>query len=81
MQASKSKWVESEINGGNKIKSKKHYICNADILRGKPKKYVTEEEKLNVKRTRAKKYYWDNKQDQDEKQRKRDAAKYKNRNI
>ena len=35
---------------------------------GRLKKYVTEEEKLNVKRTRAKKYYWDNKQDQDEKQ-------------
>jgi len=48
---------------------------------GRLKKYVTEEEKLNVKRTLAKKYYWDNKQDQDEKQRKRDAAKYKNRNI
>ena len=39
------------------------FIITWDVL----KKYVTEEEKLNVKRTRAKKYYWDNKQDQDEK--------------
>jgi hypothetical protein len=42
---------------------------------GRLKKYLTEEEKLNAKRLRAKKYYWDNKQDQDEKQRKRDATK------
>ena len=30
MQARKSKWMESKINGRNKIKSKKHYICNTD---------------------------------------------------
>ena len=35
---------------------------------GRLKKY-TEEEKLEIKRSRSKKYYWDNKQDQDEKAR------------
>ncbi len=38
---------------------------------GRLKKYQTEEEKQIVKRLRAKKYYWDNKQDQDEKAKQR----------
>ena len=42
---------------------------------GRLKKYLTEEEKLNIKRLRAKKYYWNNKKDQDEKARQR----YKNK--
>jgi hypothetical protein len=42
---------------------------------GRLKKYQTEEEKLEVKKQRAKNYYWDNKKDQDEKQRERDKIK------
>jgi hypothetical protein len=42
---------------------------------GRLKKYLTEEEKLNIKRLRAKKYYWNNKKDQDGKARQR----YKNK--
>jgi len=48
---------------------------------GRLKKYQTELEKQEIKRLRAKKYYWDNKEDQDDKQRKRDAVKRKNKNL
>jgi len=47
---------------------------------GRLKKY-TEKQRIKVKRLRAKKYYWDNKEDQDEKQRKRDETKRNNKNI
>lgn len=42
---------------------------------GRLKKYKTIEEKLEAKRLRSEKYYWNNKQEQDEKQRKRDEIK------
>jgi hypothetical protein len=42
---------------------------------GRIKKYQTPEERLEVKRMRAKKYYWDNKLKCDEQQRQRDQAK------
>jgi hypothetical protein len=48
---------------------------------GRLKKYQTELEKQEIKRLRAKKYYWDNKEDQDGKQRKRDAIKRKNKSV
>lgn len=38
---------------------------------GRLKKHLTEEEKIKVKRSRAKKHYWDNKKEQDEKARQR----------
>lgn len=38
---------------------------------GRIKKYQTEEAKQNAKRLRAKQYYWDNKEQCDEKSRKR----------
>lgn len=42
---------------------------------GRLKKYQTAEEKIEAKRLRANKYYWDNKDECDKKQRKRDKAK------
>lgn len=48
---------------------------------GRLKKYQNELEKQKIKCLRAKKYYWDNKEDQDDKQRKRDAIKRKNKNV
>lgn len=44
---------------------------------GRLKKYQTIDEKNEVKRLRAKKYYWDNKEKCDEQQRKRDRIKKK----
>ena len=38
---------------------------------GRLKKYITEEEKLAVKKQRAYDYYWKNKEQQDEKARQR----------
>ena len=38
---------------------------------GRLKKYLTKEEKLAVKKQRAKEYYWKNKEQQDEKARQR----------
>jgi hypothetical protein len=42
---------------------------------GRLKKYQTIEEKNEIKRLRAKKYYWDNKERCDEQQRSRDRSK------
>lgn len=42
---------------------------------GRLKKYQTLEEKAEAKRLRANKYYWNNKKEQDEKQRERDKQK------
>jgi hypothetical protein len=47
---------------------------------GRLKKYQTFEEKAEVKRLRAKNYYWNNKEKCDEQQRKRDQNK-KNKNL
>jgi hypothetical protein len=44
---------------------------------GRLKKYKTLAEKQAIKRAVAKKYYWDNKEQCDEKQRKRDKIKKK----
>lgn len=38
---------------------------------GRKKIYLTEEEKTSIKRQRAKQYYWDNKESQDNKARER----------
>jgi hypothetical protein len=48
---------------------------------GRLKKYQTTEEKVEAKRLRARMYYWNNKQDQDEKQRKRDSIKRESKNM
>ena len=42
---------------------------------GRLKKYQTLEEKLEIKRLRAKEYYWNNKEKCDEQQRKRNKKK------
>ena len=42
---------------------------------GRLKKYLTEEEKLAVKKQRAYDYYWKNKEQQDEKARQRYSKK------
>ena len=39
--------MESKINGRNKIKFKKHYICNTDILRRELKKLEYDEKEPN----------------------------------
>ena len=44
-------------------------ICITDM--GRLKKYQTEEEKQAVKRQRAREYYWDNKEQEDEKAKQR----------
>ena len=42
---------------------------------GRLKKYLTEEAKKEAERLRAQQYYWSNKKECDEKQRKRDKIK------
>jgi hypothetical protein len=42
---------------------------------GRIRKYETEAEKAEAKRLRAQKYYWDNKDECDKKQRRRDKKK------
>jgi hypothetical protein len=50
-------------------------ICIIDM--GRLKKYQTEEEKQAVKKQRAREYYWNNKEQEDEKARQR----YRNKKL
>lgn len=45
---------------------------------GRLKKYKTAEEKAEMHRQASKKYYWENKDEQDKKQAKRNQSKRKN---